>query len=77
MLSPTEIYAIAKEVVKHLPVQDEVLMADGVAEMMGKTREAVVKDAQRGLIPAHRRGNKWFFSKNEIVKFLTCDELCG
>ena len=77
MLSPTEIYAIAKEVAKHLPVQDEVLMADGVAEMMGKSRDAVLKDAQRGLIPAHRRGNRWFFSKNEIVKFLTCGELCG
>jgi hypothetical protein len=72
-LTQADIYAIAAEVAKHLPVQDEVLTADGVAVMMGKTREAVMVDARRGLIPSHRRGNRVYFSRNEIVRYLTDD----
>ena len=74
-LTQADIYAIAAEVAKQLPVQDEVLTPDAVAEMLGKTREAVVADANRGNIPAHKRGSRWFFSKNELVRFLTVDEV--
>lgn len=75
VLGKSDIYAIAQEVVKHLPVQDEALTPEAVAEMLGKTREAVVADAKRGNIPAHKRGQRWWFSKNELVRFLTVDEI--
>jgi excisionase family DNA binding protein len=74
-LSQSDIYAIACEVARQLPVQDEALTPEAVAEMLGKTREAVVADAKRGNIPAHKRGQRWWFSKNELVRFLTVDEI--
>ena len=48
-LSKAEIYQIAVEVAKLLPVQDEVLTAEAVGAMIGKTAEAVKQDALRGL----------------------------
>ncbi len=62
-LSKAEIYQIAVEVAKLLPVQDEVL-----------TAEAVKQDALRGLIPSHKRGKRVYFSRNEIVRHFTDDD---
>lgn len=74
-LSQAEIYAIACEVAKLLPAQDEVLTAEAVGAMIGKTAEAVKQDARRGLIPCHKRGKRVYFSKNEIVRYLTHEEI--
>jgi hypothetical protein len=74
-LSQSEIHQIALEVVKLLPVQDEVLTAEAVGAMIGKTAEAVSADARRGLLPCHKRGRRVYFSKNEIVRYLTHEEI--
>jgi hypothetical protein len=74
-LSQSEIHQIALEVVKLLPVQDEVLTAEAVGAMIGKTAEAVSADARRGLLPCHKRGKRVYFSKNEIVRYLTHEEI--
>lgn len=72
-LSQAEIHQIAVEVAKLLPVQDEVLTAERVGAMIGKTAEAVKQDALRGLIPSHKRGKRVYFSRNEIVEHFTKD----
>lgn len=72
-LSKAEIYQIAVEVAKLLPVQDEVLTAEAVGAMIGKTAEAVLADVRRGLIPSHKRGKRVYFSRNEIVRHFTDD----
>lgn len=72
-LSKAEIYQIAVEVAKLLPTQDEVLTAEAVGAMIGKTAEAVKQDALRGLIPSHKRGKRVYFSRNEIVRHFTDD----
>lgn len=74
-LSQSEIHQIALEVVKLLPVQDEVLTAEAVGAMIGKTAEAVSADARRGLLPCHKRGKRVYFSKNEVVRYLTHEEI--
>jgi hypothetical protein len=74
-LSQSEIHQIALEVVKLLPVQDEVLTAEAVGAMIGKTAEAVSADARRGLLPCHKRGRRVYFSKNEIVRYLTREDI--
>jgi hypothetical protein len=74
-LSQAEIHQIAVEVAKLLPVQDDVLTAEAVGAMIGKTAEAVGADARRGLLPCHKRGRRVYFSKNEIVRYLTHEEI--
>ena len=73
-LTQTEIRLLAQEIASLLPVPDEVLNLKQVAAMLDKSTDAVVKDAQRGLLPAHKRGKKYYFSKNELTTFLTNDE---
>lgn len=74
-LSQAEIHQIAVEVAKLLPVQDDVLTAEAVGAMIGKTAEAVKQDALRGLIPSHKRGKRVYFSRNEVVRFFTDDDI--
>lgn len=74
-LTQSDIRLIAQAVVEMLPVQDEVLTCEQVGAMLGKTALAVSVDANRGLLPAHKRGQRWYFSKNELTAFLTNDEV--
>ena len=74
-LTQSDIHLIAQAVVSMMPVPDEVMTCEQVGELIGKTALAVRVDAQRGLLPAHKRGKAWYFSKNEITAYLTNDEV--
>lgn len=49
---------------------DEMMSTSQAAKMLGKTGEAVRMMIRRGLIPFHKNGGRYVFSKNEIIKFL-------
>ena len=48
---------------------DEFLTLPEVAKLKGVTRIAVYKAVERGVLPAFRRGNRWFVWKRDINKY--------
>ena len=75
MLSIHEIHMLAEEIAKHLPVQDELLNKNQVAEMLNISPLTVVRKASKGELPYHQRGRKFYFSKKEITETYLKDEL--
>lgn len=47
-----------------------VMNLDEAGNWLGKSREAVKKMCQRGMIPAHKNGKTWYILKSEVVQRL-------
>lgn len=71
ILRSADIKAIAKQVAMELTeLNDKVLNINAVAEMLGKTRNAVAKMCERDQLPYHKHHGTLYFSQKEIEKFL-------
>lgn len=76
-LSQVEIEKIADAIVAKMPVSDEVLTTKQVADMLGISVDSVHCSVSRGTLPKpHKRGNRAFWSRNELTRWLLDDEYC-
>lgn len=48
-------------------INDEVLNVTQLSEMIGITKWGVLKRIERGIIPAHKEGRRWYVLKSEYV----------
>lgn len=76
-LSEYDVQRIADAVIAKMPINDEALTAEQVAEMMGCTVEALQARIRRGTFTeGHRRGKFVYFSRNEVTRWLLDDDFC-
>lgn len=53
-----------------LDCNETVMTLEDAGTFLGKSREAVKKMCQRGMIPAHKNGKTWYLLKSEVVQRL-------
>jgi len=71
MLRTADINAIVDGITKALlQHQKHLLNLSQVAEMLGKSREAVKKMCQRNQLPAHKHQRTYYFDEQELNEFL-------
>lgn len=74
-LSQVEIEKIAEAIIAKLPVKDEIMTTEQVADMLGISVASVHSSVSRGTLPRpHKRGNRAFYSLNELTRWLLDDE---
>ena len=56
--------SVAKSIID---INDEVINVRQLSEMLSISRWAVLKRIQRGIIPAHKEGTRWYILKSEYV----------
>ena len=75
MLSVKELDYIVNGVVdgvtRRLNDRDDVLDSAQVAKMLGITRKAVAQRVRAGKLPGKKKGKYLYFSKSEIIRYLT------
>ena len=52
---------------------DSILTVEKVAEFMGISKWGVLKKIERGQLPAHKNGRRWYMTRSELVDFLKTD----
>lgn len=71
ILRSADIKAIAKQVAVELSeINDKLLNINSVAEMLGKTRNAIAKMCERDQLPYHKHHGTLYFSQRELENFL-------
>ncbi|MCC6750427.1 MAG: helix-turn-helix domain-containing protein [Deltaproteobacteria bacterium] len=58
---------VVREELQAAPLLDQLLDAEQAAELLGMTRDAVLKAAQRGSLPAVRQGRRVRFRRSDLV----------
>lgn len=51
-------------------VNDMLLKVEEAAELLGISRWGVLKRIERGLLPAHKDGRRWYLLKSELIEYL-------
>lgn len=51
-------------------VNDRPLKVEETAELLGISRWGVLKRIERGLLPAHKNGRRWYLMKSELIEYL-------
>ena len=51
-------------------VNEEALKVEQTAELLGISRWGVLKRIERGLLPAHKDGRRWYVLKSELMEYL-------
>ena len=51
-------------------VNDKPLKVEETAELLGISRWGVLKRIERGLLPAHKNGRRWYLMKSELIEYL-------
>ena len=70
VLRSADIKAIAKQVAEELAgMNDSLLNISKVAEMLGKSKQAIYKMCQRGQLPHHKQNGSLFFSQRELENY--------
>lgn len=71
IIRSADIKAIAKQVAVELSeINDKLLNINSVAEMLGKTRNAIAKMCERDQLPYHKHHGTLYFSQRELENFL-------
>ena len=59
---------VAEKVLDRMKMSDEALSTAEVASMLGVTTQAVTAMVRDGRLRGYRKGRRYFFSKNEVLK---------
>lgn len=51
-------------------VNEEMLTVEKVAELMCISKWGVLKQIERGILPAHKNGRRWYILKSELVQYV-------
>lgn len=52
---------------------DSPLTVEKVADYLGITKWGVLKKIERGQLPAHKNGRRWYMMRSELVEYLKTD----
>ncbi len=60
---------VSNSIVQHyLNLNDEMMTVEQMADMLHISKWGVLKRIERGMIPAHKNGRRWYILKSELMK---------
>ena len=51
-------------------INEQTLKVEETAELLGISKWGVLKRIERGLLPAHKNGRRWYVLKSELMDYL-------
>lgn len=54
----------------HIWVEEEILNADQVAEILNSSKKVVERELREGKMIGHKRLNKWFILKSNLIDYI-------
>lgn len=66
----TEIEKESKVDSYHLWIEEEILNADQVAEILNSSKKVVEKELREGKLTGHKRLSKWFVLKSDLIAYI-------
>lgn len=54
----------------HIWVEEEILNADQVAEILNSSKKVVERELREGKLIGHKRLNKWFILKSNLIDYI-------
>ena len=54
----------------HLWIEEEILNAEQVAEILNSSKKVVEKELREGKLTGHKRLSKWFVLKSDLIAYI-------
>ncbi len=72
MIRSVDINALAHAIIRAMPKSDNILTVEKVADILGRSVEAVNEMCNKGIIPAKKLGNgrQWYISERKLKESL-------